>query len=339
MIEEAHEAHFGGALRIGTIVTRAADHQRARCAGRAVRPECQLVIETHRHRLAAAHSKIDVEHLGFDFARYRRNRCQQCRAVAGYDVGQLQTARPDLGEIVIQPVRQRGVDVDDVCSGIDREEAARRMIEIFDRVLQFPEYVLLPLTVAGDVRDRPHRVFRLALAPAKRPNPHPQPAAVRAILAGDADFFLLPLAFARRLQQAEHRFRHIGIADEDPLDGTRLLRGRRTREPKIGRVGIDHVAARVGDRQPVIGEVGDPAFDRIVGGTIGEANDPRSIGEQAEQPDHRQQRKQAENIGLRLRAADGHQRNRHRDDAAGHQQHQNDAAAAPCRLLGGHRLP
>src|SRR5207245_2361074 len=71
MIEEAHEAHFGGALRIGTIVTRAADHQRARCAGRAVGPECQLVVETHRHRLAAAHSKINVEHLGFDFARLR----------------------------------------------------------------------------------------------------------------------------------------------------------------------------------------------------------------------------------------------------------------------------
>ena len=212
------------------------------------------------------------------------------------------------------------------------------MIEIFDRVLQFLEHVLLPLAVAGDVGDRPHRVFRLTPVLPERPNPHPQPAAMRAILARDADLFLLPLAFARRLEQAEHRLRHIGVADEDPLHGARLLRARRSRERQIGRVGIDHVAAGVGDRQPVIGEVGDPALDGIVGSTIGETDDSRSVGEQAEQPGHRQQRKQAKDIRLRLRAADGHQRDRYRHDAAGHQQHQNDAAAAPRRLMGGHRL-
>ena len=46
----------------------------------------------------------------------------------------------------------------------------------------------------------------------------------------------------------------------------------------------------------------------------------------------------AEDIGLRLGAADGHQRDRHRDDAGGHQQHQHDAAAPPRRLVGGERL-
>src|SRR5208283_6200326 len=102
--------------------------------------------------------------------------------------------------------------------GIDREEPARRMIEILDRVLQFLEHVLLPLAVAGDVGDRPYRVFRLTLAAAERSNPHPQPAAVAAVLAGDTDLFLLPLAFARGLEQAKHRFRHIGIADEDPFN-------------------------------------------------------------------------------------------------------------------------
>ena len=244
MIEEAHEAHFGGALRIGALVAGAADHQRARRAGRAVGAECQLVIEPHRHGLAAAHSQIDVEHLGFDFARHRHDRGQQRGAVAGDDVGQLQAARADLGEIVIQPVRQRGVDIDEVAGGIDREEAARRVIEIFDRVLQFLEHVLLPLAVAGDVGDRPHRVFRLALALAERPHPHPQPAAVRAVLAGDADLFLLPLAFARRLEQAEHRFRDIGIADEDPLHRAHVLRARGARQRQIGGVGIDHMAAR-----------------------------------------------------------------------------------------------
>ncbi len=259
VVEEAHEAHFGGALRIGTLVARAADHQRARGAGHAVGPERQLVIEPHRHGLAAAHPQIDIEHLGLDFAGHRHDRGQQRGPVAGHDVGQLQTARADLREIVIEPVRQRGVDVDEVAGGIDREESARRMIEIFDRVLQFLKHVLLPFAVAGDVRDRPHRVFGLALALAERPHPHPQPAAMGAVGAGDADFFLLPLAFARRLEQAKHRLRHIGIADEDPLHRARVQRGRSTRERKIGRIGIDHVTAGVGDRQPVMGMIGDAA--------------------------------------------------------------------------------
>ena len=333
MVEEAHEAHFGGALRIGALVARAADHQRPRRAGRAVGAESQLVIEPHRHGLAAAHPQIDVEHLGFDFAGHRRNRGQQRGAVAGHDVGQLQAARSDLREIVIEPVRQRGVDIDEVAGGIDREEAARRMIEIFDRVLQFLEHILLALAVAGDVGNRPHRVFRLALALAERTHPHPQPAAMGAVGAGDADFLLLALAFARRLEQAKHRLRHIGIADEDPLHRAHVLRGRGARQRQIGGVGIDHMTAGVGDREPVIGVVGDAADHRIVGGAVGEADDSGGESEQVEQPDHGQQRQQPEDIGLRLRPADGHQRDRDRDDAAGHQQHQQQCCrrAAPAR--------
>ena len=64
------------------------------------------------------------------------------------------------------------------------------------------------------------------------------------------------------------------------------------------------MTAGVGDRQAVIGVIGDAAHDRVVGGAIGEANDSGGEGEQVEQPDHRQQRQQPENIGLRLRAAD-----------------------------------
>ena len=98
------------------------------------------------------------------------------------------------------------------------------------------------------------------------------------------------------------------------------------------------MAARIGDREPVIGVVGDVAHHRIVGGAVGEADDAGGEREQVEQPDHRQQRQQPQDIGLRLRPADGHQRDRGRDDAAGHQQHQHDAAAAPRRLVDGLRL-
>ena len=111
MVEEAHEAHFGGALRVGTLVARAVDHDRARGAGGAVGAERELVIDADGQRLAAARAQIEVEHLGLDFARRRHDAGQQRRAVARDDVGQLQTARTDLGQVVVEPVRQRRVDV------------------------------------------------------------------------------------------------------------------------------------------------------------------------------------------------------------------------------------
>ena len=108
----------------------------------------------------------------------------------------------------------------------------------------------------------------------------------RAVGAGDADLFLLPLAFARGLQQAEHRLRHVGIADEDALDRPHVLRARRAGQREIGRVGIDHMAAR--DRSPRArqGVVGDAADHGIVGVAVGEADDAGGKGEQVEQPDH-----------------------------------------------------
>ena len=84
--------------------------------------------------------------------------------------------------------------------------------------------------------------------------------------------------------------------------------------------------------------IGDPAHHGIVGGAVGETDDAGGKGEQVEQPDHRQQRQHAEDIGLGLGAAERHQRHRDRDKAGRHQQHQNDAAAAPRRLVAGERL-
>ncbi len=97
------------------------------------------------------------------------------------------------------------------------------------------------------------------------------------------------------------------------------------------------MAAGVGDCEAIIGLIGDPPHDRVVGATIGETNNAGGESEQVEQSDHRQQRQQPEDIRLRLRPPDGHQGDGGRDDPAGHQQHQNDAAAAPRRLLGGER--
>ena len=168
-------------------------------------------------------------------------------------------------------------------------------------MLQFLEHVLLALAVAGDVGNRPHRISGFPLGLAERTHPHPEPAAVRALVAGDADLLLLPLAFARRFQEPKHRFRNVRVADEDPLDGANVLRAHGTGQRQIGFVEIDHVAARVGDREPVEGAVGDAADHGIVGAAVGEADDAGGEREQAEQPDHRQQRQKPQDIGLRLR--------------------------------------
>ena len=52
VVEEAHEAHFGRALRIGAFVARAVDHERAGGAGCAIGAESELVIEPRRHGFA-----------------------------------------------------------------------------------------------------------------------------------------------------------------------------------------------------------------------------------------------------------------------------------------------
>src|SRR6476646_330324 len=126
---------------------------------------------------------------------------------------------------------------------------------------------------------------------------------MRALLAGNADFFLLPLAFARRLEQTEHRLGNIRVANEYPLDRARLERARSPREREIGRIGIDHMSPRIRDREAVKSMIGDAAPDRIVGGAIGKPDDTGGEGEQVEQTNHREQRKQPEDIWLSLRPA------------------------------------
>ena len=118
------------------------------------------------------------------------------------------------------------------------------MVEIVDGVLQFLEDVFLPLELAGDVRDRPDRELRLALAVAERPHPHAQPASGFAAHAVDAHFLLQPAALARRLEQTEHRLRHAGIADEHPLDRPHVVGAGGLDQLEIGGIGVDDAAGR-----------------------------------------------------------------------------------------------
>ena len=117
-----HEAHFGGALRIDAAVAGAVEHQRARGAGRAVGAERDLAEQPRR--APAAGLEVDVEDLGLHLARHRRQRGQQRRALAGHDVVELEPAGADLGEIVVEPVGERGIEVADMAVGLGREKPA-----------------------------------------------------------------------------------------------------------------------------------------------------------------------------------------------------------------------
>ena len=99
--------------------------------------------------------QIEIEHLGLDLARRGAQRRQERGAVAGDEVGELEAAGADLGQILIEPVGERGVEIDDVALAIDGEEAGRRVIEIIDGVLQFLKDVFLPLALARHVAERP----------------------------------------------------------------------------------------------------------------------------------------------------------------------------------------
>ncbi len=181
IVEEAHEADFGGALRIGAVVAGAVEHERARGAGRAVGAEGELVEQPHRQLAAAAGLQIEIDDFGFQLARRGSQRGQERGAVAGDEVGELQPAGADLRQILVEPVGERGVEIDHVAAAIDREEAGRRVIEIVDRVLQFLKDVLLALALAGDIGQRPDRELPLAAALAQRPHPQPQPARRQAL--------------------------------------------------------------------------------------------------------------------------------------------------------------
>ena len=162
VLKEPHEAHFGGALRVAALVSCTVERQRARGAGRSIGSERNFMEEPHGYGLASAGLEIKVEDLGLHFTWRCIQRRQQRRALTRNDVPEPQRAGADLSEVVIEPGRERRVQVDNVATGIDRKEPGWRVIEIVDGVLQFLEHVLLTLALTCDVGDRPYRHARVA---------------------------------------------------------------------------------------------------------------------------------------------------------------------------------
>ena len=328
MVEKAHEANLGGAQRIVAVVAGAVEDQRARSAGRAVDAESELVEQPNRQRSPAAGLELKIERLGLDFARRRTQRGQQRRAVAGDEVDKLEAAGADLRQILIEPIGKRSVEIDHVTLGIDREKSGRRVIEIVDGVLQFLKDVLLPLTLAGDVAQRPHGHAAVTAAFAERAHAEPQPAGRPAFGPGDAHFFLQALTFARRLEQAVDRLGGVGIADEHALDRPHIVGIRRVDQIEIGGVGVNDAAVAVGDENAIKGVI-DEGFDERIG-RLGrrQPQDARRERKQREYADRGEHRQKDENIRLG-RAASEHDEGGGGGDQHGRdQEHQDNAAGA-----------
>jgi hypothetical protein len=236
--------------------------------------------QAHRHGHAAAGPEIEIEHLSFDFAGRGIERGEERRAFAGDNIGQLERAHADLRQVMIEPGRQRGIEIDDVARAIDREEAGRRVIEIVDGVLQFLEHVFLALALARHVSDRPHRHPRVAFRRPERTHAHAQPARRSSLGVGDAHLFLQPAALARGLEQAIDRLGQIGVADKHLLDRPHVMAVGGADQVEIGGIGVEHPAAVVGDQDAVKGVVDHRLEQRIAVLFSRKPHDAGSHGEQ-----------------------------------------------------------
>src|SRR5579872_4617219 len=251
VMEKSHEADFGGSLQFAAVITGTIEHHGARGTWQTVRTKRQSVKEANRQRPAGAGFQIKVNDLGLHLAGRSAQRCQQRSAIARDEVSKLEAARADLSEILIKPVRERGVEINDVAADVGGEEAGWGMIEVIDGALQLLKNVFLPLAVARDVVKRPDReIAGVGRAP-QRANAHPQPARRPTMGRGDADFFLQPTALASRLEQPIDRLRGVRIANEDSLHRAGVASVGSPDQVEIRGITINHAPIAVGDDDAV----------------------------------------------------------------------------------------
>jgi hypothetical protein len=211
-LKKRAKAHLGRPLPSSSSGTRrAVEHERARRPGLPVGIEGDAVVQAHGQRPALTPAQVEVERLGPRLARRAGGRDQHRDDRVRHDVGQLQPARSDLGEVVPEPLGKGGVHVDDRPGPVGRQEARGRMVEIVDRVLQLLEDGLVPLAVLGNVRDAPQRRHAAARA-GQWPHAQPVPAELARTSKGGAEphLFRCEPALARGLRQPVDRLGDLG---------------------------------------------------------------------------------------------------------------------------------
>ena len=329
MMKESHEANFGGALRIAAVVARPIEHERPRGSGRTVGAIGDIVQHAHRHRAAAAGAQIEVEHLGLYLAWRGVQRGKQRRTIAGDYLADFEPAGADLGEIMIEPIGERGIEIDDFALVVDRKKSSGRVIEIVDGVLQFLKHVLLALTFPRDVRKRPDGQRRRALVAAERPDAESEPTRGLAFHPGDAHLFLELPAFPRRSQQPIYGLRRIGIAYERALHRPRFFVIACYGQIEISRIGIDDAAVIGGDDNGLRSAV-NHRFDQRIATIGGRAHtqDSAGKGEQRKHANAGEDGEKSDGVLFGIAAAERHDRAECRNQRHRDQQHHDYAAAA-----------
>src|SRR5262249_60782917 len=107
----------------------------------------------HGRCAPVAGSQTEIERLVSCFSGRCGRRGHQRGAVAGEDLAELEPARSALRQIVVEPIGERCVEINNVTILVDGEKTRRRVIEIIDRMLQFLENILLTLALARYISD------------------------------------------------------------------------------------------------------------------------------------------------------------------------------------------
>ena len=207
---------------------------------------------SRRQDAALTRLQVDVELFCLHFARLAGHHCQHGAAVACYDVVDPELAKPELGEVEIEPAGKGRVHVNDRSIAIGGEKPSRSMVEIVDRVLKILEEAFVAVVLARFVGHRPDRCCMSGDAP-KRPHANAVPGHVRLAVKGRGQTEVLGRALTRlgRLRQPVDGFGDVWRSGEQALDRLQFAAQVTAGERAIGLVRIENARFPVGDHDSV----------------------------------------------------------------------------------------
>ncbi len=298
-VEEAREADFRRAqIGGGILALRPVQHDGARRPRRAVPAGGRAVHEAHRKRLARHRRQVEIDDGVADRPRVGLDRPDQCHAVARHDFRKSDRAGREAGEVDAGPFGQRRVEIGDAAGRIGREEAGGRVVEMVDRLLQVEEETFLLGALGRNVGDLPcqQRLPLAGGAEAARPHPVPVGARFRAGTDGlrDAEFALAATPVAQPERQPLHGRRGFDVVGEMDLQRPHVGSRRRTRQLRIGLIGVQHAPPHVGDDEPLPHRVDIGLGQFVARRARRHLDEADGRGEQIADADHRQDTEKAE---------------------------------------------
>ena len=129
--------------------------------------------DAHGKQSAAPRLHVDVERRRGHFAGLGFWNLKLEQAFRRDHVGHRQRADVKLREVVVEPLRERRVEMEDRAVGVGRKKAGWRVVEIVDGALQILKKRLVARPLARDVGNRPQHP-RVGLF-AQRREPHAIP--------------------------------------------------------------------------------------------------------------------------------------------------------------------